>query len=239
MNTVQEKVPSPKQLFDQQPDPISTTAKQVESYISSLRLRYQGAKEGAERKRLRREVMSQIELAGIRSVKNRSQGLEALERIFKLGATPTAPLDGFYRGILVCWSINPVVDTVLRSISNAYLPWMGKRFDAASSSGDNALLASSQNLTKVLWPGYKDYQQLEDGNYAGIEFKTFNAPCKLNTEQQCMALDYDSDSNPKLIIRRVLDELVEIVPGAYLGQMLVRTGSNYRHSAYFALTDLQ
>ena len=51
-----------------------------------------------------------------------------------------------------------------------------------------------------------------------------------------MVIDYaDIEKNPKLVIRSVRDELVELVPGVYLGKILFRTDSGYTKIGYFAL----
>ena len=39
----------------------------------------------------------------------------------------------------------------------------------------------------------------------------------------------------KLIIRSIRDELVELVPGVYLGKILFNSGSDYSKLGYFAL----
>jgi hypothetical protein len=44
------------------------------------------------------------------------------------------------------------------------------------------------------------------------------------------------DSNPRFLIKRIRDELVEIVPGANLGKVLRRHGDgSYALIGYFAL----
>jgi hypothetical protein len=44
------------------------------------------------------------------------------------------------------------------------------------------------------------------------------------------------DSNPRFVIKRIRDELVEIVPGANLGKVLWRHGDgSYTLIGYFAL----
>ena len=53
-----------------------------------------------------------------------------------------------------------------------------------------------------------------------------------------LVIDYESvDTNPRLLIRQIRDELVEIVPGANLGKMLVNVPgrSELFAALYFAL----
>jgi hypothetical protein len=47
-------------------------------------------------------------------------------------------------------------------------------------------------------------------------------------------LDYDVPGNLSAV-RPIIDELVEIVPGANFGRALYRRGSSYTVTAYFAL----
>jgi hypothetical protein len=54
-----------------------------------------------------------------------------------------------------------------------------------------------------------------------------------------LVIDYEPvESNPRLVIRRIRDELVEVSPGMYLGKMLWRRRDG-RHTllAYFALRE--
>jgi hypothetical protein len=43
------------------------------------------------------------------------------------------------------------------------------------------------------------------------------------------------EKNPRLIIRSIRDELVELVRGVYLGKILFNSGDNYSKIGYFAL----
>jgi hypothetical protein len=49
-------------------------------------------------------------------------------------------------------------------------------------------------------------------------------------------IDYEPvESNPEFIIRKIRDELVQIVPGTHLGRILYKTKSGYNNIGYFAL----
>jgi hypothetical protein len=51
-----------------------------------------------------------------------------------------------------------------------------------------------------------------------------------------LVIDYEPvQSNPDFIIRKIRDELVEIVPGTHLGRILYKTKSGYDNIGYFAL----
>jgi hypothetical protein len=61
---------------------------------------------------------------------------------------------------------------------------------------------------------------------------------KLDPSVQVLVIDYESvPSNPRLLIRQIRDELVQIVPGANLGKMLVKVPrrSELFPALYFAL----
>ena len=57
----------------------------------------------------------------------------------------------------------------------------------------------------------------------------------MDPDRETLKIDYDSDENPRLLIRDILDELVQIVPGAYLGKVLLRRKDAWRLLGYFAL----
>lgn len=232
-----EKTVTPKQLFEQQPDPLASRPEDVESYVAAIQARCAGARDSKERGRLRREALSQIELAGVRTATRRDEALDALNRLFRLGAPPSAPLDGFYRGIVVAPVLHRWIDPVLRASFNIYMPWVGKRFNAAHAGGDNLLEPSARLLARLIWPGYHKLVPTDEGRLTGFRFRTYPGPGRVDPDIETLALDYNLDENPRLVVRNVVDELVEVVPGAYLGKMLLRTGKSWRLAAYFAVTD--
>ena len=156
-----------------------------------------------------------------------------LNELFRLGTTPTN-LDGPTEGMLVMTTTNPAFDTVVRWITALWMPWQGKRFDNQSATGDNRLTKSTGLVGKLLWPLYSMRDNI-DGKLA-FDFKTYVEPGKEDPDVDVMVIDYaDIESNPKLIIRSVRDELVELVPSVYLGKILFKTESGYNKIGYFAL----
>ena len=81
------------------------------------------------------------------------------------------------------------------------------------------------------------------GSDAGLvvfDFNTWIEPGAVDPDRDVLVIDYASvDSNPRVIIKQIRDELVEVVPGAHLGKMLWRHGDgpDARHTllAFFAL----
>ncbi len=156
-----------------------------------------------------------------------------LNELFRLGTTPTN-LDGPTEGMLVMTTTNPTFDAAVRAITALWMPWQGKRFDSEAATGDNRLTRSTGVVSKLLWPLYS-MRDAAEGKLA-FDFKTFVDPGKEDPDVQVLVIDYaDIEDNPKLIIRKIRDELVELVAGVYLGKILFNTGSGYTKLGYFAL----
>jgi hypothetical protein len=158
----------------------------------------------------------------------------ALAELFALG-DPPAGIEGRTEGILVAPTISPPVDRLLRGISGAWMPWLGKRFDADAQRGDNVLTQSARWPAKLFWPLYGT-RPLGDDRSA-FDFETRVEPSEDDRSVEVLVIDYVVvDSNPGFLIKRIRDELVEIVPGANLGKVLWRHGDgSYSLIAYFAL----
>lgn len=156
-----------------------------------------------------------------------------LNELFRLGTAPT-DLDGPTEGILVMTTTNPGVDTAVRAVTGLWMPWQGKRFDSEAATGDNRLTKSTGLVSKLLWPLYS-MRDAEAGKLA-FDFKTYVEAGKDDPDLQVMVIDYaDVEKNPRLIIRSIRDELVELVKGVYLGKILFNSGDNYSKIGYFAL----
>jgi len=158
----------------------------------------------------------------------------ALNEIFRAGSPP-AEIDGQTQGILVSFVWRTPVNVLLKGITGLWMPWLGKRFNAADDRGDNVLLGSARLPAKLLWPLYKT--GIARGGRSAFDFETALEQGKDDPDRTTLKIDYhDISSNPRLLIRSIRDELVEVVPGAYLGKMLWRHDED-RHTllAYFAL----
>jgi hypothetical protein len=158
----------------------------------------------------------------------------ALAELFALG-NPPAGIEGRTEGILVAPTISAPVDRLLRGISGTWMPWLGKRFDADAQRGDNVLTQSARWPAKLFWPLYGT-RPLGDDRSA-FDFETRVEPSEDDRSVEVLVIDYVVvDSNPGFLIKRIRDELVEIVPGANLGKVLWRHGDgSYSLIAYFAL----
>jgi hypothetical protein len=211
-----------------EPDPLEPRPGEVAQYVEAI----QGLSK-ANADLARRAAWNQIRLAGARAGRRPAEAHETLDAIFRLGAPPSPALDGQTRGIMVTPTVPRPFDVGLRALASVWLPWTGKRFDAAADAGENLLSASARWPARILWPSYR----LEplDAGYAAFRFRTYVSPGSVDPDIETLKIDYDSDENPGLLIRDILDELVQVVPGAYLGKVLLRRGSEWRLVGYFGL----
>ncbi len=174
--------------------------------------------------------------AGRRIHRDRAGARAELGELFRAGE-PSRGIDGPTEGSLVTFTVHPTFDRSVATLTTAWLPWAGKRFDSAAGRGENLILPSARWPSKLLWPRYR---MREAGNrLAAFEFVTRVEPGALDPDREVLVIDYASvPENPALVIKRIRDELVQIVPGAHLGKMLWRHRGGARHSllAYFALT---
>ena len=182
----------------------------------------------------RDQAWAWFEQLGREARRDRPRAAAKLNELFRLGGPP-AHIDGRTEGIFVTPLIAPRVDAVVRAASSAWMPWLGKRFDAAAGRGENLLRSSARLPSKLLWPLYS--MRDADGDAAAFEFETGIEPGKVDPDREVMKLDYSAvERNPRLTIRPIRDELVEIVPGANLGKILLRSrGGRHRLVGYFAL----
>jgi hypothetical protein len=167
----------------------------------------------------RDEAWSWIADLGRRAASDRAGALAELQELFLCGQ-PAEGIDGQTEGILVTWTMHPIADKVVGGITNAWMPWLGKKFYPQEKRGENTLTNSARLPAKILWPLYSTGQS--PLGRTAFDFKTYVEPGKLDPSVDVLVIDYSSVStNPRLLIRQIRDELVQVVPGANLGKMLV------------------
>jgi hypothetical protein len=224
---------TPQELLALQPDPLEPRAEGVERYVEALQILAETDPDLA-----RRQSWNQIRLAGTRAGRRRAEAHESLNRIFRLGTVPKPALDGRFEGVAITPTTFASADPALRVLASLWMPWLGKRFDAATQTGDNVMLSSARLPSKLFWPSYR-FRRLGDGRYAAFRFRTYAGTGALDHERRVLKIDYDLDENPRFLIRDILDELVQVVPDVYLGKALLRLGgplsSSRRLVGYFAL----
>jgi hypothetical protein len=184
-----------------------------------------------------RQAWSLLADTGRRIQSDRQAAIAELDELFRSG-TPSLGIEGATEGALVGFVVHPLFDRVTAALGRAWLPWAGKRFDSRVARGDNLLLRSARWPSKLLWPRYSTREAGE--RLSAFDFETRVEPGAVDPDRDVLVIDYAPvDSNPALIIKRIRDELVELVPGAHLGKMLWRSGSveapSYTLLAFFAL----
>jgi hypothetical protein len=159
---------------------------------------------------------------------------DELAGIFSRASAPPPAPDGRYRGDLLAVTMAPGLNRVFKDVFERTRPWLGKRFDAGSARGENVLDRSLWSVGRLLTPSrYRAWWPEDDETFRAFPFVTSVGPSMLDPAVSVLRIDYDLEQNhPRL--RRILDELVEVEPGLYLGQALWRRGSG-RRLAWFWL----
>ena len=202
----------------------------VAERVAKLRELSQTDPEGA-----REEAWNWIAELGERARSDREGALDDLQAMFLCGR-PAEGIEGQTEGILVTWTMHPLADKLVGTITNTWMPWLGKKFDLERQTGLNTLTNSARWPAKILWPLYAT-REAPLGRSA-FDFTTYVEAGRLDPSVDVLVIDYESvKSNPGLLIRQIRDELVQIVPGANLGKMLVKVPRREQlfHALYFAL----
>jgi hypothetical protein len=164
----------------------------------------------------------------------REQAISSLDDIFRSGTIPQPPLEGFYRGRAITSTLTGPLDDIGRRVAEMYMPWLGKRFDPHAGEGINVLRPNARVPMRILWPRYEPESQKAEEMEA-FKFKSYVAPGAVDPNLEVLKIDYDTDDNPSLIIRDILDELVQVDDQLYLGKVLYRLRSGFRRIGFFAL----
>jgi hypothetical protein len=164
----------------------------------------------------------------------RGRALAQLDDLFRSGTAPDPLPRDFLKGRPITATTWAPLDAIGRRVAALYMPWLGKSFDPAAGEGFNVLTTAALGPMKVLWPGYRSLRQYGD-RVDAFPFTTRVAPGELDPQTDVLKIDYDSDANPTMIIRSILDELVQIDHGTYLGKVLYRIRSRFRRIGFFTL----
>lgn len=166
---------------------------------------------------------------------NRRAILARLDGLFRAGPAPEPLPEGFLPGRLLTTSVWPALDFAVLRVARAWMPWQGKSFDPGAGTGVNrfANTAGNRAALKALFPRYVP-ERIGAEAIEAFPFETRVAPGELDPGVAVLKIDYDFEPNPRLI-RRVLDELVEVAPGRYLGKVLLRYRGAFRPVGFFSL----
>lgn len=162
------------------------------------------------------------------------KAIRALDELFGSGSSPDPLPHGPLHGEFLTLSVARPADAAARTVASMYMPWLGKSFDRDAHSGINLLKPSAKTPMKVLWPGYEPEREMSD-RLEVFPFSTRIDPGAIDPGLRVLKIDYNSDANPDFIIRRILDELVQVDDGLYLGKILFRTKKAWRPIGFFSL----
>ena len=174
---------------------------------------------------------------------NRTQGLAALNDLFRAGTVPDPRPNGRYAGELIALDMAPGLTQFFQWLTNQWMPWRGKSFESTQQRGDNIFTKDSYPLARLFNPLYRGFVNDGPKTYRGFAFRTYTAPGLFDTDRTVLKIDYDLKENPGLTVRRVLDELVQLDDDLYLGKAHVRwwwsSKDSWQTVAYFSLTPVQ
>lgn len=163
----------------------------------------------------------------------RRQALVRLGELFDSAPVPDPAPDGFLEGRPLALSMSELLDSVGRRLAERRMPWLGKAFDRSSARGINVLAAWARPWMRVLWPSYVPERELAD-RLEAFAFRTWVGPSATGSGVTVLKIDYGREPNPGLV-RSVLDELVQLEDGLYLGKALIRARSSFRQVGFFRL----
>lgn len=166
---------------------------------------------------------------------NRAQVLHRLDEMFRAGTAPDPRPDGFLPGRLLTTSVWGPLDSGVLRLARAWMPWKGKTFDREGSAGVNRFdnTPATRGAFKAVFPGYVPERTTVELIEA-FPMRNRIEPGELDPDVDVLKIDYDFEANPALI-RRILDELVQIAPGRYLGKILFRVGERFHPIGFFSL----
>lgn len=164
-----------------------------------------------------------------------------LAQIFAAGTAPDGP-DGKLEGLIVGKLFGIPEARLANPLMRIDPTWRGKTFDAAGGVGWNRLSPIARFVMPVITAGYLG---LRSGGteMEGFDFAHALAPSWIEPGKTVRALDYAVPEyrNPTIRtfpIGRTRDEIVEVIPGVYLGRALLRMNDGaIRLIAYFALRE--
>jgi hypothetical protein len=164
----------------------------------------------------------------------RPAGLDALGHAFAGGVAAT-DVTGPMRGRLLASTIGHHLDGAFEGLTALWLPWKGKAFDTDAADGRNLFTAGARRLMRVTLPRYRMTDE-GPGRFGAFRFVTKVGPSAFVTGVDVLRIDYrDIPENPRWPVRKVLDELVQVGDGIYLGQALIEFRGSIRRAAWFSL----
>lgn len=172
--------------------------------------------------------------ADLRGDRSRTGAANWFSELFALGSPPRGA-DGSLDGALLLALFGHGLDRPFDLVRSVWTPWLGKQLDAAAGTGVNRVTPGFTWVVRAVWPGYA--LRRSGRQRLGFDFVTRIEAGVVVPMVDVLVIDYSGGrGNPRRIVSRIRDELVEIVPGVYLGRALWRTsGGHYVNLGYFML----
>ena len=165
---------------------------------------------------------------------DRRAALADLEACFLDAGTP-GRIDGPTRGRLITTTLGFGLDGLVGGIRRLWMPWLGKSFDPESKDGRNIFSSSFGPIRRLLWPSVELDQPAGPGRFTTFPFTTWEGPSASGQgAADVLKIDYEHPQSPWLI-RDILDELVQLDAGLFLGQALLRIRGDLHRVAWFEL----
>src|SRR6478736_1350125 len=83
---------------------------------------------------------------------------------------------------------HPALNWLVKAVTPLWMPWSGKRFNAAASTGDNRLVDSARIPSKLIWPRYESREAPDSGRLA-FDFETRVEPGEHDPDTQVLVID--------------------------------------------------
>jgi hypothetical protein len=167
--------------------------------------------------------------------RNRAEVIRRLDALFASGVEPEPAPSGFQKGRLLATSTWSPWDVVVMGIAQLWMPWLGKTFSPTTGTGLNRFTPTTATRAwlRTLFPRHAP-EVTEAGRLEAFPFRTCVGRGEVDAAVCVLKIDYDFEANPTFV-RHILDELVQIAPGRYLGKVLFRSGGRFRRIGFFSL----
>jgi hypothetical protein len=168
-------------------------------------------------------------------VRIRHEVIEGFERLFRSGAVPDPWPEGALQGQLLVTTTWRPWDGFVRRVAAWWMPWLGKAFDPVTKTGLNRFRPTRGTglWLRALFPTHPQHRFGD--RVEAFPFRNRIEPGATDPGVRVLKIDYDFEANP-VLIRRILDELVQVAPGRYLGKVLFRVGGRYHRIGFFSLS---
>lgn len=165
---------------------------------------------------------------------DRPLGLAEVQTCFA-GGKAAEGLVGFRRARSIATTCGYGLDSPFEAMARMWMPWRGKSFSRQAAEGVNLFTVGGRRAIRTAFPRYRGLGDDEEGTSA-FRFLTSIAPSVSHPGVTVLRLDYRGvPENPSFPMRRMVEELVQIDHGLYLGQTLITWGGRPHRVAWFSL----